>query len=338
MFKFACLGLDHRHIYGMTEGMLAAGCECVGYYTRDDAEPIAGFVKRFPRVPRVKSPEVLLDNTEIRLILCAAIPEERADLCVQSMLKGKDVMVDKPGVTDLSQLQKVQEIQAQTGARYSIDFSEHFEVPATLKAKEILDEGLIGDVIQTLGMGPHRHNSHLRRPWFYEKSQYGGILTDIASHQIDQFLWLTGSSDAEIVHSSVANNTNPDHPEFEDFGEIVLRSDQANGYIRVDWYTPDALPNWGDGRLFIQGTKVYMELRKYIDIQGLEGDNHLILVTNNRYERINCSDVKFTYFEQYRDDILNRTERTMTHQHCFTVCKLALEAQQKAVDFTRHSQ
>ncbi len=334
MIQFACIGLDHRHVYGMTEGLIAAGARCVGFYTREDAEPLEGFVRRFPEVPRVATPEELYERDDLQVIVCAGIPAERAEICIQAMRHGKDVMVDKPGVISLQQLEAVKAAQAETGARYSIDFSEHFEVPATLKAKELIDQGVIGQVVQTLGLGPHRHNAHLRRPWFYEKAQYGGILTDIASHQIDQFLWLTGSSDAEIVSSAVGNYANPQHPELEDYGEVSLRSATANGFIRVDWYTPDALPTWGDGRLFIQGTEGYMELRKYVDIQGADGDNHLLLVTGDRYERIDCRSVPVTYFEQFLEDVRNRTETTMTHEHCFTVCRLALEAQARASRLT----
>ena len=331
MIQFACVGLDHRHIYDMTEGLLAAGAECVGYFTRDDAEPLGGFIRRFPQVPRFESLETLYQRKDVSLIVCAGIPGERAEICIQAMRHGKDVMVDKPGIITQQQLRKVIQVRKETGSRYSISFSEHFQVPAVLKAKELIEQGAIGKVIQTVGLGPHRHNPHRRRPWFYEKAQYGGILIDIASHQIDQFLFLTGSADAEIAASSVGNYANPNLPEFEDYGEIVLRSPTANGFIRVDWYTPDALPTWGDGRLFIQGTEGYLELRKYIDILGEEGKDHLMLVNQDRYERIDCSSVTITYFEQFLQDIRDRTELTMTHDHCFTVCRLALEAQEKAL-------
>ena len=329
--KFACIGLDHRHIYGMTEGMIKAGATCEGFFTRDSSEPLEGFKKRFPNIPRVNSPETLINDKKINLILCAAIPSERAEYCIKAMLNGKDVMVDKPGMTTLKQLEEIIEVQKKTNARYSIDFSEHFEVPATLKAKKIIDSGEIGSVIQTIGLGPHRHNPDSRRPWFYEKKKFGGIINDIASHQIDQFLWLTGSKDAQIINSSVANYTNFNHKEFEDFGEILIRGKKSNGYIRVDWYTPDKLPNWGDGRLFVQGTKGYIEIRKYVDILGQKGTDHLFLVTDKKYEKIECGNEEITYFKEFYSDVINRTEISMTHEHCFKVCKLALDAQINAI-------
>ena len=88
-----------------------------------------------------------------------------------------------------------------------------------------------------------------RAPWFFRRSQYGGILCDIGSHQFDQFLYFTGSTEAHVVASQVGNFKHPQHPELEDFGDVMLQGDGGTGYIRVDWYTPDGLQTWGDGRL-----------------------------------------------------------------------------------------
>ena len=59
---------------------------------------------------------------------------------------------------------------------------------------------------------------------------------------------------------------------------MLLRTGDVTGYIRVDWFTPEGLPDWGDGRLTILGTEGYIELRKYIDIGGAPGIDHLFLV------------------------------------------------------------
>ena len=112
-------------------------------------------------------------------------------------------------------------------------------------------------MIQTVGLGPHRFNRAIRPAWFFDPKLAGGILADIASHKIEQFLFYTGSPTAEIVHSAIGKFGTEDFPEFEDFGEVVLRSDRACGYLRVDWFTPDGLPTWGDGRFTLLGTDGY---------------------------------------------------------------------------------
>lgn len=329
--KFAAIGLDHRHIYDQVAGLLGIGAECVGFWCRDGIQPLAGFVERFPDIPRVDEPARLLEDDSIHLVVTAGIPSERADIAIDAMRHGKDVMVDKPGVTTTQQLAAVREVQAQTGRIYSVNFTERFEVRAVTRATELIRAGAIGKVVQTIGLGPHRLNKPTRPEWFFQRAHYGGILADIGSHQIDQFLYLTESDDAEVVTSAVGNFANPETPELEDFGEMLLRNDHASSYVRLDWYTPDGLANWGDGRLTILGTEGYMELRKYVDIAGRPGINHLFLVDKNETRYIDCSDAPLPYYENMRRDIFDRTETAMPQAHCFKVCELALRAQEQAV-------
>ncbi|WP_439499429.1 Gfo/Idh/MocA family protein [Bosea sp. (in: a-proteobacteria)] len=328
--RFAAIGLDHRHIYHMVGGLLEAGAICAGFDPRtSDARVLDGFRERFPDLLPVDG-ERLIDDPTIDLIVCAAIPSERAALAVKAMRAGKDVMVDKPGVTSFAQLAEVEAAVKETGRIFSVCFSERFTVPATLVAGKLIADGAIGRVVQTIGLGPHRLNRAIRPSWFFDTAYFGGILTDIASHQIDQFLHFTGSRDAEIVASGVGHFGVPDLPDFEDFGEILLRSSQAGGYIRVDWFTADGLPTWGDGRLTILGTEGTIELRKYVDIAGRPGTDHLFLVDGKGTRHIDASGEPLTYFRNLVADIAKRTESAVAQDHVFTVCRLALEAQAKA--------
>jgi predicted dehydrogenase len=222
----------------------------------------------------VSDRDAILERSDIDLVVIAAIPRDRAALAIEAMRAGKDVMVDKPGCTTMDQLSDLRAVQAETGRIWSIDFSERFEVPSVTLADELVQAGAIGRVVQTVGLGPHRLNRATRPDWFFDRMAYGGILTDIASHQIDQFLHFTGSQEAEITHAAVENFAHPGDPGLQDFGEIALRAESARGYIRVDWFTPDALPNWGDGRLTILGTEGYIELRKYVGCGRPRGDGH----------------------------------------------------------------
>ena len=335
--KFAAVGLDHRHIYGQIQNMLDADGEFAGWWTEGEPETLDGFLKRFPDAKRYEKLDSLLADESIDLILIADIPVRRAQRAIDAMRAGKDVMVDKPGCTTLEQLATIRQCVAETGRIWSVDFSERFEVACVTRAAELVAEGAIGRVIQTAGLGPHRLNRASRPAWFFERESYGGILCDIASHQIDQFLYFTGSTDAEITLAQVANYANPDDPGLQDFGEIALRSNKGHGYIRVDWYTPDALPTWGDGRLTILGTEGYIELRKYVDVAGAEGIDHLFLVNGERCEKIDCSDAGYPYFKRLSNDIRDRTETAMTQAHTFKVMELAIQAQNMAESAMSHT-
>ena len=133
-----------------------------------------------------------------------------------------------------------------------------------------------------------------------------------------------------MVASTVANYTHPDNPKMEDFGEVLLRSESAQGYIRVDWYTPQGLPTWGDGRLLVLGTEGYIEMRKYVDLEGRPGGDHLFLVDQEGTHYIDCSDVSLTYYPDLVRDVLERTTTACPQEHTYEVMRLALEAQQRA--------
>jgi len=325
--RFGAIGLDHRHIYDQVRSLLDIGAECVGFWSRDDALPLPGFVERFPHIPRVADYRRLLEDPGIQLITCAAIPVERAGIGIEVMRHGKDFMVDKPGVTTAAQLDAVERVQRETARIYSVDFTERFEVRAVTRAAELIRAGAIGRVRHTTGLGPHRLNRHLRPEWFFRKEAYGGILVDVGSHQIDQFLYLTGSTDAKIVAARALNLAHPSDPGLQDFGEMLLASDHASGYVRVDWFTPDGLETWGDGRLVIVGTEGYIELRKYVDIAGRPGTDHLFLVDGKSTRYIDCREATLPYYDNLRRDVFERTETAMAQAHCFRVCALALAAQ-----------
>jgi predicted dehydrogenase len=331
--RFAFIGLDHRHAYEMTQYLIEAGMECAGYWPETtDPRVLAGYRKRFPHLPAVAERERLLDDPTIDVIVSAAVPRDRAPLAIEAMRRGKDVMVDKPGITTAAQLAEVERTAAETGRIFSVCFSERFQSPATAMALQLVRDGAIGRVVQTVGLGPHRLNRPLRPAWFWERDAYGGILTDIGCHQIDQFIAFTGSQQPVIASAAVGNYATGG--DFDDFGEIVLRSERASGYLRVDWFTPDGLPTWGDGRLVVLGTTGTIELRKHLDIEGRPGTDHLFLADHQGTRYIPCEGQNLTYFRAFADDVANRTETAMTQAHCFTVCRLALEAQAKAVRIT----
>ena len=320
------VGIDHRHIFGMIENTCAAGAHCLGFWTDGSPPTLDSFRMRFPELRRFQNIESVFDSGA-KLALISAIPADRAALAIRAMEAGMDVMVDKPGCTTLAQLSDIRDCVRRTGRIWSINFSERFETPCSTRADELVKAGAIGTVIQTVGLGPHRLNRATRPDWFFKRACFGGILTDIASHQVDQFMHYSGATEAEVTMAFVANRANPETPELQDFGEMALRSEGATGYIRVDWFTPDALPNWGDGRLTILGTKGYIELRKYVDVGGRTGTDHLVLVNGDRCENIDTRGAGLPYFTRLLADIADRSETAMAQSHCFRVMELALTAQ-----------
>ena len=327
--RFGVIGMNHGHIYGQVDATIRGGGELVSFHAREP-ELAAAFARRYPKARRVLDERAILEDSSIQLVVSAIVPDERAALGIRVMQHGKDYMSDKPGIITLAQLAEVRRVQSATKRIYSIMYSERLESAATTKAGELVAAGAIGDVIQTVGLGPHRIHPPERPDWFWDPARYGGIICDIGSHQCDQFLFFTGSTRAQVVASQVANFHHPQHPVFEDFGDVMVRGNGGTGSFRIDWFTPAGLPTWGDGRLTVLGSDGYIEVRKYVDIAGREGGNHLFIVDAKGARYVDSTQVDLPYGRQLVDDVVNRTETAMTQTHCFLATELALLAQQQA--------
>jgi len=295
-FPFAAVALDHGHIYGQCNGLIEAGAT-LRYVHDPDPEKIAAFVKKYPQA-QPASLEQILDDPAIRLVAAAAVPCERGPLGIRVMEAGKDYFTDKTPFTTLDQLEQARAAVARTGRKYMVYFSERLHVECAVFAGDLITQGAIGRVIQVLGLGPHRLNAPSRPAWFFEKARYGGILCDIGSHQIEQFLFYTGAKDATVTEAVVANYAHPLHPELEDYGHANLVADNgASNHFRVDWLTPDGLRTWGDGRTVILGTAGYIELRKYIDVARDSGGDQLFLVNGQEEKSFSLAGkVGFPFF------------------------------------------
>lgn len=331
MPRFAAIGLDHRHIYDLTQGLLDAGAECVGH-NPDTTDPrvLEGFRKRFPQVPARETAR-LLDDPSIDFVVIAAVPRDRADLAIAAMRRGKDVMVDKPGVTTAAQLAAVQAAVAETGRFWSVALGR-LASPAQLEALRVVRSGELGRLVQTTSLAPHRLNRALRPAWFFDTPAYGGIINDIGVHSIDTFLAFADAADADITHATIgAFGTEP--PEFEDFAELVLTTPSVRGYVRLDWFTPDGLPTWGDGRLFVVGTEGTLELRKNLDIEGRPGTDHLFVANRNGTRYVDCSTLPVTYYRDFMTGVTRRNHTVMPQAQVLSVCRLALRAQAMATRY-----
>ncbi|RTE52328.1 gfo/Idh/MocA family oxidoreductase [Arenibacter aquaticus] len=327
--KFSVIGLNHGHIYGMVNSLIKGGGKMVAVYA-EEPELLQEFLKRYPNTTVAKNQKEILEDNSIQLVASASIPIERAPLGIRVMKTGKDFMTDKPGILTMDQFKEVKRVQKETKRIYSIVYSERLGNPASVKAGELVRAGAIGKVVQTIGLGPHRMRPESRPEWFFDPNKAGGILCDIGSHQCDQFLYYTNSQQAEVNYSQIGNFKNSHNPIYQDFGDMSLRSQHATGYIRVDWFTPEGLGTWGDGRTFILGTEGYIEMRKYIDIAGREGGNHLFLVNQKETKYYDCSHINMPYGQQLVYDVVHRTQTAMSQDHCFLATKLALIAQERA--------
>jgi predicted dehydrogenase len=339
--RFAVCGISHDHIHGMIGAVSRGGGEMVAWWG-EEPDKRAEFLRRYPNAKVARAQEEVLHDASVQLVLSSQIANQRARIGVRAMQAGKDFLSDKPGITTLDDLGLVRKTIAETHRIYAIMYSERLEVKAAVYAGELVQKGAIGKVIQTINIAPHQiiqragdNGGGNQRPgWFWEDAQYGGILCDIGSHQIDQFLFYTGSTSAEVEAAQVANVRHPDHPHFQDFGDMMLRGNRGFGYVRLDWFTPDGLGTWGDGRLFILGTDGYIEVRKYADVAVSPRGNNLFIVDSKRARYIDCNNGPLPFGSQFVGDIVNRTHVAQDQAQCLLAAELSIRAQMSATRAT----
>jgi predicted dehydrogenase len=327
--RFAVIGLDHNHILGITAAVIRGGGELVAFYS-NLPKAVAGFQMLYPNAKLARSEDEILEDKSIQLVAGAGIPNLRAPLGIRAMKHGKDYLSDKPAITTLEQLAEVRKVSAETGRIFAIMYSERLEVPAAVHAGYLVKAGAIGKVVQTINIAPHQINAPSRPEWFWDEEQFGGILCDIGSHQAEQFVYYTGSTTAEVTASQIANVNHPNRPKFQDFGDMMLHGNGGAGYVRVDWFTPNGLGTWGDGRLFLLGTEGYIELRKYVDVAGRPGGNHLFIVDRKQARYIDCSKVVLPFGPQFVADVVNRTHTAQDQDQALLAAELVIKAQKNA--------
>ncbi|MBR5870744.1 MAG: Gfo/Idh/MocA family oxidoreductase [Clostridia bacterium] len=336
-FRVGVIGLDHGHIGGMCAGLRAAGAGIALVYDRDTKKAEDFAAKYGARA--AASAEEVLEDPDIRMIASAIVPWERGPLGIAAMRHGKDYFVDKTPFTQFEQIAEARRVCRETGRRYFCYFSERLHTESGILAGYLIETGCIGRVLSVEGFGPHRIGDPSSRPdWFWKKRESGGILCDIGSHQIEQFLFYTGAESARVDHARIANYAHPEHPEFEDYGDASLTADNgAVNHYRVDWFTTLGLSNWGDGRTLIVGTKGHIELRKFVNLatNGSAPNGEMVLWADEDGEHSVCAKglVGAPFFGQMILDCLEGTERAMTQEHIFTAAELcvACEAQAQVV-------
>jgi predicted dehydrogenase len=330
-FIFAAAYYDHGHIHGQINGLAEAGGTLKYVYDPDPAR-CAATLQKFPGAKLADSFERILDDPAVRLVTAAAVPSERCAIGLRVLAAGKDYFTDKCPFTTLEQLTAAREAVRRTQRKYMVYYSERLHVESAWHACELVRQGAVGRVLQVLLLAPHRLSKASRPAWFFDKAKYGGIITDIGSHQFEQFLAFTGARAGRVNFARVDNCDNADQPGFEDFGEASLTLDTgASAYCRVDWFTPAGSHAWGDGRVFVLGTGGMLEIRKYMEIAEPEKQDHIYLVDGQGERVIDCrGKIGFPFFGQFILDVLNRTEHAMTQEHAFLAAELSLQAQKIA--------
>ena len=327
-FCFAAAYLDHGHIYEQTSALIDAGATLTQVFDPNPAR-VNAFVKRFGPLTVAESFADVLSDRRTTLVAAAAIPAQRAAIGIQVLNAGKDYFTDKSPFTTLEQVSAVRAAVAATRRKYFVYYAERLHNRPSWYGCQLVRDGAIGQLVQVLILAPHNLGNYKRPAWFFDKQQYGGILTDIGSHQFEQFLFVAGATGGEVNFARVDNLNNPNTPGLEDFGEASVTLDNGvSAYSRVDWFNPAASRTWGDGRTFILGTDGYVEVRRNVDAGNPSGTPCVVLVNRDQEQLIRFNGTEpLPFFGQLILDCLQRTEHAMAQAHAFAAAELSMRAQ-----------
>lgn len=334
--RLAVVGADHLHVIDIVDKLVAVGVESAAH-TPDGS--LVGLYESWRTDSRATSLAEILDDGRIDIVVTAGIPDERAAVACAAIDAGKWVVSDKPGVTTGPQLDRIrQSLDGRTGRRWTVVFSERLGSRSTKRAIELARDGAIGRIAAVIGSGPHTLAADQRPEWFWDQNRTGGILVDIGSHQIDQFIATIASGRDEMVRvtaAAVGNVSCPDRPAMQDIGAMTIDAPGVRGDHHVDYLTAAGLGRWGDVRLTIVGTEGTLESRANIDVAGRPGGDHLLLVDATGARRVGIDAVRVDWAELLVADIEDDGERLMTQHHPLLVTELAIEAQSMATPWGR---
>ena len=328
---FSVIGLNHGHIFGQVQGLLEAGWTLNRVFA-EEGDLVEQFRSKFPDADVAENADQILEDQSIELIASASINADRGPLALRALQVGKHFFVDKPCVTTVADLDAIKETVERTGKKWFAFFGEMVLSAEVEWVRDELVKGNLGEPVHFMGLGPHSLRIQTRPDWMFNGQQYGGILNDIASHQMAQFCYWMGQ-DPIPQFSRVGNLYHPEKPEFQDFGDASFTGSKgATGYLRVDWFTPEGLPSWGDIKQQLLTTEAYVEHRKILDIGDPEYKPKLIVTrSDKKTEVIDLGGRKAPFFDRLTKDVENGTDTAIPFELAYTASKVMVEVQGAAV-------
>jgi predicted dehydrogenase len=318
--RLVIAGLRHPHIETIIdEARLRPDVTLVAVAEPDEA--IRAQAHERLGVPLFADHRQLLAQVEADVLGIGAINADRAEIAIDALHAGLHVIADKPLCTSLEQLDRLETAYAQADSHLSVALEKRF-YPVTLAAERVLADGELGEVAVVTASAPHKLTRARRPAWMFDRSRYGGILNDLAVHDLDLFLHVTGALGGQVT-AFTGNKANPDRPDFDDYGLAVLRTDDGTlGSFEVTWLSPEAADYHGDYRLRLTGTEGTADLR------WREGV--LTVATHHRPPREVELPAGLRPAQNFFDALVGGTEPAVTAAASFAATRLALLAERSA--------
>jgi predicted dehydrogenase len=318
--SLAIAGLRHPHIETIIdEARLRPEVKLVAI-----AEPEPEIRARYASslgVPGYADHREMLDAVGVDVLGVGAVYGDRGGIVTDALLAGVHVLADKPLCTTLADLDAIERAWLGSGRHLSIAFEKRF-YPPTIAATRLVAEGELGDLVMISSSAPHKLTRQRRPDWMFDRARYGGIINDLAVHDIDLLLHFSGATRGTLW-AFTGNRANADRPGFSDHGLVTLRSDDgvlAN--VEVSWLSPEAASYHGDYRMRLVGTKGTAEL--------LWKDDVLAVATHSRPPWLEPVGGRLRPAEDFFDALARGRPPTVTARDALAATRIGLLAQRSA--------
>lgn len=214
----------------------------------------------------------------------------RGKMAITALKAGKHIICDKPICTDLTELSEIEKLAKENNLQVCCMLDLRY-MPQIPKVCEIINNGVLGEIVNVTFTGQHCLDYGNRPMWYFEKGKHGGTINDIAIHGIDLVRHITGKNLTKINCAKTWNAFADKEPSFADCGQFIVEMESISIMADVSYAAPKfngILPTYWD--FYFWGTKGMLKF-SYMD--------NKIHLFKNEEEIIECPHRKIDYLNDF---------------------------------------
>lgn len=150
------------------------------------------------------------ENPEIDIVHICTPNHLHREALLSAMRHGKHIYCEKPLVATLAEALEVEAALPGYRGVAQMTFQNRF-FPATMRAKELVDSGALGEILGFRAAYLHGGNANPNAPrkWKLSAAAGGGVIADLASHVLDLVEHLAGPLQAVMAATHIAYPERP---------------------------------------------------------------------------------------------------------------------------------
>ncbi|MDO4867852.1 MAG: Gfo/Idh/MocA family oxidoreductase [Clostridia bacterium] len=133
----------------------------------------------------------LLAREDIDVVSICTPNDQHEEMALAAIRAGKHVYIDKPLAVTAQSAARIAAAAAESPVLTRMVFNNRY-LPATLRAKQLVEEGRIGEVLTFSARYLHSGSIDPEKPIGWKQQLQGGVVLDLGSHALDLLTWLVG--------------------------------------------------------------------------------------------------------------------------------------------------